>query len=45
MPILNVPLLKHPLNWIIVLLMVLIFGIALHLVFDFYGIAPSKAEE
>ena len=42
MEILNVALLKHPLNWVIILLMVMIAGIALHLVLDFYGVDPSQ---
>ena len=39
--ILNFPLLKHPLNWVIVILMVMIFGIAIHLVLDFYSVTPG----
>jgi len=44
MELLNFQLLKHPLNWIIIFLMILIFGIALHLVLSFYGIeqGPTK---
>lgn len=41
--IINTKLLSHPLNWVIVLLMVMIFGIALHLVLDYYKITPSKS--
>jgi hypothetical protein len=37
----NLPLASHPMNWVIIILMVMIFGIAAHLVFDFYGINPS----
>jgi hypothetical protein len=40
--IVNFPLLKHPMNWVIVLLMVMIFGIAAHLVLDFYNLNPAK---
>lgn len=29
-------------NWVIVLLMVMIFGIAVHLILDFYDINPGK---
>lgn len=39
--ILNFSLLKHPLNWVILLLMVIIAGIALHLVLDFYNVTPA----
>jgi hypothetical protein len=42
MDIVNFGILKHPLNWVIVILMVLIFGIAVHLVLDFYGISSGK---
>jgi hypothetical protein len=42
MDIINFAFLKHPLNWVIVILMVMIFGIATHLVLDFYNINPGK---
>ena len=42
MEIINFSLAKHPMNWVIVLLMVMIFGIAAHLVLDFYNLNPSK---
>lgn len=42
MQIINYDLIKHPLNWAIILLMVMIFGIAAHLVLDFYNITPGK---
>jgi len=42
MSIINFDILKHPLNWVIVILMVMIFGIAAHLVLDFYNISPGK---
>lgn len=42
MEIVNFSLLKHPMNWIIIILMVMIFGIALHLVLDFYNLNPQK---
>lgn len=35
MGIINFNLLKHPMNWIIVTLMVLIFGIAAHFLLQF----------
>jgi hypothetical protein len=40
--LINFALIKHPLNWLVILLMVVLFGIALHLVFDFYGVSPGK---
>jgi hypothetical protein len=39
--VINFPLLKHPMNLVIVILMVMIFGIAIHLVLDFYNVAPG----
>ena len=42
MDIVNTGLLKNPMNWVIVILMVMIFGIAAHLILDFYGITPGK---
>jgi len=45
MEILNFSLLKHPLNWVILLLMVLIGGIALHLVLDFYNVTPQTKKD
>jgi hypothetical protein len=40
--VINTNLISHPLNWVIVLLMVMIFGIALHLILDYYKITPAK---
>lgn len=45
MEILNFSLLKHPLNWVILLLMVIIFGIALNLVLDFYNVTPATKKQ
>lgn len=43
MDIVNWDLVKHPINWIIVLLMVFIAGIALHLILQYMqGPAPKK---
>jgi len=42
MDVVNTGLLKHPMNWVIVILMVMIFGIAAHLILDFYGITPGR---
>jgi hypothetical protein len=39
--LINWQLAKHPLNWVIILLMVLLAGIALHLVLDFYNMNPG----
>jgi hypothetical protein len=39
--VVNWDLLKHPLNWAIVLLMVMIFGIFLTLILSFYGLRPA----
>lgn len=41
MEILNFPLLKNPINWIYVTIMVIFFGIAVHLILDFYAIKPG----
>jgi hypothetical protein len=39
--LLNWGLLKQPLNWFTILLMVLIAGIAIHLVCDYFGSNPA----
>lgn len=44
MDFINFGMVKSPWNWVTVLLMVLIAGIAIHLVFDFYSIAPAKGD-
>lgn len=44
MEIVNTSLLKHPMNWIIILLMVMLFGIGLHLVLDYYNINPGDKQ-
>jgi hypothetical protein len=41
--LINFDLLKHPLNWFTVLLMVLIAGIAIHLIADSFGVNPARA--
>ena len=42
--IINFQLLKHPMNWIIVILMVLIAGIAFHFFMQYQvGSNPAKA--
>jgi len=36
MKVLNFEMIKHPMNWVIVVLMVLIAGIALHLITSYF---------
>jgi hypothetical protein len=43
MEIINFNILKHPMNWLIVMLFVVIAGIGLHFVMQ-YQTAPSKAK-
>jgi len=43
MEIINWSLIKHPMNWVVIFFMVLLFGIGLHLVLDFYGVTPVKS--
>lgn len=40
--ILNWQLVKHPANWVIVLLMLVIAGIAGHLALTYFGVPASK---
>lgn len=40
---LNFAILKSPLNWFTIILMVLIVGILLHVIADSYGVNPAKA--
>ena len=40
MAIVNVPLMKNPLNWVIVTMMLILAGIAGHYVFTLAGIEP-----
>ena len=42
MQVVNWDLLKHPMNWAVVILMVLIAGVFVHLVLDFYGVNAGK---
>jgi hypothetical protein len=39
----NWSLLQHPFNWVIVLLMLLLAGIAGHLLLSYAGIEPANA--
>jgi hypothetical protein len=41
--VLNWELMKHPLNWVIVILMLTIAGIAGHLVLTRFGVEPKEA--
>jgi hypothetical protein len=43
MQVVNTALLKNPLNWVIVLLMLLIASFAGHYLLQLAGIGPSKA--
>lgn len=43
MELLNFSILKQPLNWITILLMVLIAGIAIHIIADSFGVNPARA--
>ena len=41
---LNFDLMSHPMNWLIVLLMVLIAGIGLHFVLQYQGATPASQQ-
>jgi hypothetical protein len=45
MQVLNFDLLKHPMNWLIILLMLVIAGIAGHLFMTLVGAEPTNAEQ
>jgi hypothetical protein len=45
MTVINWELVKHPMNWVIIILMVLLFGVFLHLILDFYGVRAETATE
>lgn len=45
MSIVNVNLLKHPLNWVIILLMLIIAGAAGHMILQRAGFEPAAAEQ
>lgn len=42
MQIVNFQILKSPLNWFTIILMVLIAGILLHIIADAFGVNPAK---
>jgi hypothetical protein len=41
MEVINVDLMKHPMNWITLVLMVLIAGIAMHLILSWFKGSPA----
>jgi hypothetical protein len=41
MEIINFGLMKHPMNWLTIILMVLIAGVAVHLVLQFAGVQKT----
>ncbi len=41
MQLLNLDLLKHPMNWLTVLLMLVLAGIGGHLVLTYFGAEPA----
>jgi hypothetical protein len=41
---LNTNLMKHPANWLVLLLMVLIAGVGGQLVLAYFGITPATAD-
>ncbi len=43
--IINRALIRNPMNWVIVTLMLIIVGIAGHLVLGYFGIAPAQAPQ
>lgn len=44
MPLINWPLAKQPLNWFIVIFMLLIAAMAGHLALSYVGIEPATAD-
>jgi hypothetical protein len=42
--IINWELLKHPINWLTVVLMVLIAGIALNFILQWQGVSPAASK-
>lgn len=42
MQIINLDIIKHPLNWVIILLMLVILGIAGHVLLSKVGIEPAS---
>lgn len=45
MKLLNLPLMKNPLNWLIVLLMLVIAGIGGHLLLSYLGVEPKTSTD
>lgn len=42
--IINWNLAKHPVNWLTIMFMLLIAGVAGHLVLQYFGVQPTTAE-
>jgi hypothetical protein len=42
--ILNWNLVKHPMNWVVILLMLIIAAMAGHLVLSYFGVEPKTSE-
>lgn len=45
MKLVNTDILKHPMNWIIILLMLIIAGAAGHLILTYIGVEPKTGED
>lgn len=45
MKLINVELIKHPLNWVIILVMLIIAGATGHLILSYLGIEPATDGE
>jgi hypothetical protein len=43
MAFVNVGLLKHPMNWLVIILMLVIAAMAGHLLLSYFGVEPSTA--
>jgi hypothetical protein len=42
MEVVNWNLIRHPMNWVILFLMVFIAGISINLILKYNGVAPAK---
>lgn len=45
MTLINTSILKHPMNWVVVTLMLVLAGIGGHLVLSHFGMAPASTEK
>lgn len=43
MPVLNWKLAAHPMNWLVVIFMLIIAGMAGHLLLQYFGVNPATA--